>query len=66
MALWVNDSFQIETQICSISLYVITQGLVKFPLSGGNHLSLTGDLSVAGSSHRAAPPQNRQSRAWSH
>lgn len=38
MALLGNDPFQIETPICSISLYVITQGLVKFPLSGGNHL----------------------------
>lgn len=54
MALWVNDFFQIETQVCSITLYVITQSLITFPLPGGNHLSVS-DLSVADSSQSTAP-----------
>lgn len=58
MALLGNDPFQIETLICSISLYVIIQGLVKFPLSGGNHLCLSRDLSVTDGSQRAVPSQS--------
>lgn len=58
MALLGNNPLQIETQICSISLYVITQGLVKFPLSGGNHLGLSKELSVINSSQRIAASQS--------
>lgn len=58
MALLGNNPLQIETQICSISLYVITQGLVKFPLSGGNHLGLSRDLSVTDNSQRFATSQS--------
>lgn len=55
MALLGNNPLQTETGICSISLYVITYGLVKFPLSGGNHLGLSRELSVTNSSQRIVP-----------
>lgn len=55
MALLGNNPLQIETQICPISLYVITQGLVKFPFSGGNHLGMSRELSVTNSSQSSFP-----------
>lgn len=60
MGLLGNNPFRIETQICSISLYVVTLALVKFPLSGGNPLGLSRNLSITDGSQRAVPKLTEQ------